>query len=129
MIGDFLALLQSPWLHTLSIPVAEEQHTGILASRALYWLNPLAPSDVSPETVNKSNWTIHNVCTIVLAHDGFDSCGGFISVVEGDGADVMMKNVSFDDSVKELSANKPKFAIDSGSGASSVGPGGGSVVW
>ena len=58
----------------------------------------------------------------MLAHDGLDSIRGFVCVVEGDGADVMMKNVRFNDAMEELSADESEFAINGGGGASGVSP-------
>jgi hypothetical protein len=36
----------------------------------------------------------------VAAHDGLDGLGGFVGVVEGDGADVVVEDVGFDDTVE-----------------------------
>lgn len=58
----------------------------------------------------------------MLAHDGFDAFRRFVCVVEWDGADVVVKDMCLNDSVKELSANEAKFAIDGGGSSSSVGP-------
>jgi hypothetical protein len=58
----------------------------------------------------------------VTAHDLLYSFGGFIGVVKGDGADVVVKDVGLDNTVEELAADETEFAVDGGSGATSVGP-------
>ena len=65
----------------------------------------------------------------MAAHDRLDGFGGFIGVVKGNGGDIMVKDVGFDNAVEELAANETEFAIDGCGGATSVSPGVGLVVW
>jgi hypothetical protein len=58
----------------------------------------------------------------MLSHDRLDSLGCFISMVEGDRANIVVENMSLNDAVEECTPNKPKFAIDRCSGTTSVGP-------
>jgi hypothetical protein len=58
----------------------------------------------------------------VTTHDWLDGLGSFVSVVEGDGADVMVKNVGLDDTVKKSAANESKFTVDSSGGTTNVVP-------
>jgi hypothetical protein len=40
------------------------------------------------------------ISAVVLAHDLFDGFRSLVSVVEGDGADVVVKDVSLDDTME-----------------------------
>jgi len=64
----------------------------------------------------------------VLAHDWFDGLGCLVSVVEGDGGDVVVKDMGLNDAVKKGTANEAKFAVDGRSGATDVIPTGSGVV-
>jgi hypothetical protein len=64
----------------------------------------------------------------VAAHDGLDSLGGLTSVVEGDGADVVVEDVRLNDVVEEVGTDGPKVAVDSRSGTTGECPGVGGVV-
>jgi hypothetical protein len=58
----------------------------------------------------------------VLAHDRLDSLGSLVGVVEGDAADVVVEDVSLDDTVEKVSADKTHLTIDSGSGTADKVP-------
>ena len=111
------------------VPILEEQHTSILPLRPLHRLNPLTPPQIVPQRSDKPPHTILDVTAIVLPHDRLDGLSSFIGVVEGDGADVVVQHVRFDDAVEELAANKPELAVDGGGGTAGVVPGCGGVVW
>jgi len=64
----------------------------------------------------------------VLAHDGFDCFGGFVGIVEGNGANVMVQNVGFDDTVEQVTTDETKFTIDRCSSTASEGPCFGRIV-
>ena len=64
----------------------------------------------------------------MTAHDGLDGLGGLVGVVEGDGGDVVVKNVGLDDTVEEMTSDEAKLTVDGSSGTTSVGPGVGVVV-
>lgn len=49
----------------------------------------------------------------MFAHDRLDRLSGFVSVIEGDGADVVVKHVGFDDAVEKVGSDWPKVAVDS----------------
>jgi len=59
----------------------------------------------------------------VLAHDGLDSFRRLLSVVEGDGADKVVKNVSVNDSVEEMATDETELAVNGSSGTSGEVPG------
>lgn len=53
----------------------------------------------------------------MLIHDGFDSLGGLLSVIEWNCRNVVVKDVAFNDAVEEVSADEAEVSIDGGSGA------------
>ena len=53
----------------------------------------------------------------MTTHDGLDGLGGLVGVVEWDGADVMVEDVGFDDTMEEAAADESEFAIDGCGGA------------
>ncbi len=65
----------------------------------------------------------------MFAHGRLNGLGGLVCVVEGDGADVVVEDVCFDDSVEQLTADEAKFTVDRGGSASSIGPCRRCVVW
>lgn len=48
----------------------------------------------------------------MFSHDRLDGFGRFIGVIEWDGGDVMMEDMSLDDAVEEVSSDESKFPID-----------------
>lgn len=64
----------------------------------------------------------------MLAHDWFDGFRGLGGVVEGDGADVVVENVSLDDFVEENSADESHFSVDGCCCSADVVPGFAGVV-
>ena len=64
----------------------------------------------------------------MTAHDRFDGFGGLVGVVEGDGADVVVEDMGFDDTVQELAADEAEFAINGCGCATGVVPACGSVM-
>lgn len=58
----------------------------------------------------------------MLAHDWLDSLGGFVGVVEGDGADVVVEDVGLNDAVEESAANETEFAVNGCGGTTNVVP-------
>lgn len=75
-------------------------------------LDPLASSSASPQTLEETYRATLNIGSIVLAHDWLDGLGRFIGIVEGDGGNVMMEDMSFDDTVEEGSADEAKLAVN-----------------
>ena len=64
----------------------------------------------------------------MTAHDGLDSLGGFVGVVEGNGADVVVQDVGFDDAVEQGAADESELAVNGGCGSASKTPRLGSVM-
>lgn len=64
-----------------------------------------------------------SLSAVVLAHDLLDSLGGLIGMVEWDGADVVMSDVSLDDSMQQSTADESKFTVDCGCGTTGEVPG------
>jgi len=63
-----------------------------------------------------------------MANDWLDGFGGLIGVVERDGADVVVENVSFNDTVKKRAANKSKFTVDGCGSTTNIVPAFGGIV-
>merc|ERR1712072_12325 len=110
------------------VGVAEEKHPAVLALGAFIGLNPLAPSCALVECPDESNWSTLDIASVVLAHDGLDSLGGFVGVVEGDSGDVVVQDVSLDDAVEEVTTDEAEFAVNGCGGATSEVPRATSVV-
>jgi hypothetical protein len=64
----------------------------------------------------------------MTTHNWLDGFGGFICVVERDGADVVVKNVGLDDAVEESAADETKFTINCCSSSTNIVPAFGRVV-
>lgn len=64
----------------------------------------------------------------MTTHDRLDSLGGFTSVVERNGADVVVKNMRLDDFVEAERTNGPEVAVNGSTSTTSVVPGVSSVV-
>jgi len=111
-----------------AVPVAEEHDTLVLALSSCVRLDPLTSPGVGVQTLDESERTPTSVAAVVAAHDRLDSLGSLASVVEGNGADVVVQDVRLDDVVEEVGTNRPEVAVDSRSGTTSEGPGVGSVV-
>lgn len=100
------------WRDAKAVPVLEEQDALALSDSSLRWLDPLAPAGAGPEALDESESTTLNIGAIVLAHDRLDSLAGLVGVVEGDCADVVVKDVGLDDAVEELTTDETEFTID-----------------
>ena len=98
------------------------------SNSTLRWLNPLTPSSNVVQRFQETNGTIFDICAVMLSHNLLDGFAGFIGVVEWDGANVVVKNVSLYNAVKELTTNETKFTIDGCSGSTNIVPGFRSVV-
>lgn len=108
-------LLRLRNLHRLgseTVPVSEEQDT--LAIGLVRRLYPLAPPGNLPHGLDEPDRSVFGVAAIVLAHDGFDSLSSFIGIVEGDGRDVVMQHVCFDDAMEKLAADESELAVNGG---------------
>lgn len=64
----------------------------------------------------------------MAAHDRLDGLAGLVGVVEGNQADVVVQNVSLDDTVEKVTADEAEFTVNSRSGATGEIPGGRLVV-
>ena len=125
---DGLGLLQLERRGAEAVAVAEEEHALALANSSLRRLDPLAPAGGIPQALEETEGAALDVGAIVAAHDRLDGLGRFVGVVEGDGGDVVVENVGFDDSVEQGAANETKLAVNGGSGSANVIPASGSVV-
>lgn len=64
----------------------------------------------------------------MLAHHLLDGLGGLIGVVKGDGADIVMQDVGFDDAVEDAATDEAEFTVDCGGGTPGEVPGFGFVM-
>jgi len=114
--------------HTVTVPVAVEEHSLVLTLGALVGLDPLAPTGSLPHGAKEAQAAILNVGAVVLAHDRLDGLGGLVGVVKGDGGDVVVEDVGLDDAVEDLATNEAELAVNGSGGATSKVPGLAGVV-
>lgn len=100
---------------TNAVGVAVEEHTLALALGTLGGLNPLAGASASPHSLEESSPAGVGLGAVVAAHDLLDGLAGFVGVVEGDGADIVVEDVGLDDSVEDVAADETKITVDGGS--------------
>ena len=108
---------------TETVAVAEEENALALALGTLAGLDPVAPAGALPDGPDESPGATLSIGAVVLAHDLLDGLGGLVGVVEGDGGNVVVKDVGLDDAVEESAADEAELAVDGCSGTSGVGPG------
>ena len=58
----------------------------------------------------------------MTTHDRLDGLGSLIGVVERNGADVVVKNVGLDDTVKKSASDESEFTIDGCCGSTNIVP-------
>lgn len=97
---------------TDAIRVAEEKDTLAFALGALGGFNPLAGTGASPESLEETRPAGVGFGAVVAAHDLLDGLAGFIGVVEGNGADIVVKNVGLDNSVEDVAADETEVAVN-----------------
>ena len=114
--------LQLQRWNSQSVAVAEEQDTLTLTSGIGTGLNPLAPACAGPHRLDEAEGAILDIRTVVLAHDRLNGLSCLVSVVKGDGADVVVEDVGLDNSMEELSSDKAEFTVDGCSSATSKVP-------
>lgn len=116
------------WLDAVPVPVTEEQDSLALTFGTLAGLDPLTPTCTAPQAADETPCATFDISAVVAAHDGFYSLGSLISVVERNGADEVMQDVSLDDAVEKVRANGPEVAINGRGGATGESPGLGGVM-
>lgn len=105
-----------------TVPVAEEHHSLVLASSTFVGRHPLTVPEVGVHALEEAEGTTTAVTTVVTTHDRLDGFCGFCGVIERNGADVVVENVSLNDVVEKVGTDGPEVAVDSCSSATSVGP-------
>lgn len=113
---------------TNAVGVAVEENTLALTLGTFGGLNPLASAGAGPESLEESNPAGVGLRAVVAAHDLLDGLAGFVGVVEGDGADIVVEDVGLDDSVEDVTADETKVTVDGGSGTTGKVPDLGLVV-
>ena len=114
--------------HAKTIPVAVEQHARVLALGAIVRLDPLAPTRAIVQCFQEADRSAFRIRPVMLAHHWLDGFSSLIGVVERDGGDVMVQDVSLDDAVEQLTADEAELAIDGRCGAAGKVPGRAVVV-
>lgn len=107
---------------TDAVGVAVEQHTLVFTLGAHAGFNPLACASAIPEGLEESSPPGVGLGAVVVAHHLLDGFTGFVGVVEGDGADIVVEDVSLDDSVEDVTADESKVTVNRGSGSTSKVP-------
>ena len=105
-----------------AVGVTVEKHSGAFALGTLGGLNPVAHTGTSPESLEESGPSGVGLGTVVRAHDLLDGLARLIGVVEGDGADIVVENVSLNDTVEDVTTDEAEITVDGGSGTASEVP-------
>ena len=103
--------------------VAEEQYTSSLTASTLSRLDPLAPTGALVDGLEETERATLGVRAVVLAHNWLDSLRSLVGVVEGDGGDVVVKDVGLDDAVEHGASNEAELAVNGGGGTTDICPG------
>lgn len=106
----------------MAVGVAEEQDALALALGLGAGLDPLAHSGGAPHGSQEAKETTAGIGAVVLAHDGTDGVAGFVGVVKGNGANVVVEDVRLDDAVQQLAADEAHLAVNGGGGTADVVP-------
>lgn len=85
-------------------------------------LDPLAHASTLVHGLDEADGTVCGIGPVVAAHDGLDSLSGFVSVIKGDGADIVVQNVSLDDAMEEPAADEAKLAVNGRGSTFDKGP-------
>lgn len=126
--GPHLLSLHTDGLGSETVSVAEEQDAFASTLSISAGLDPLAPASTLPKSADKSYRAVFGLGSIVLAHDRLDGLGCFISVVERNGANVVVENMRLDNAVEKVAADEAHFAVNGGSRPANKVPLVGSVV-
>lgn len=109
--------------NTETVRVAEEHHSLVLTGGTLGGLNPLADTGAGPEGLEESSPAGLGLSAVVRAHDLLDGLGRLVGVVEGDVADIVVQDVSLDDTVQDVTADETEVTVDSGGSTTGKVPG------
>jgi len=126
--NDGLHLFQLEGLSSQGVTVSEKQNAFSFSHSTFRWLNPLAPAGARPQTPQEADRPILDVRAIMTTHDWLDGFRGLVCVVEWDGADVVVKDVGFNDTVEESAADETEFTIDCCSSSTNIVPASSCVV-
>ena len=108
--------------HSQAIPVSKEENSLALAFDSLGWFDPLTPPRAFPQTLHEAQRTSLYVSSIVLTHNRLNGFGSFIGVVKWNRGHIVVQNVSFNDAMEEMAADKAKLAVNRCSSAAGKSP-------
>lgn len=121
--ADLVALfLELHGGNTDTVGVTVEEDAGVLALGSRRGLDPLADTSAVPHGLEEAKRTSVGVRPVVGTHDLLDGLAGLVGVVEGNGAHIVVKDVSLDDAVEDVAANEAELAVNGGSSATSKVP-------
>jgi hypothetical protein len=106
--------LHNSRLGSKPVAVAEEENAFAGTFSLRTGLNPLAPARTCPQRANEAEKAILGVGTIVWPHNLLDGLSSLIGVIERNGADVVVQDVCFSDTMHQLTTNETHFAVDGG---------------
>lgn len=111
-----------------AVDVAVEEHSSALTLGTLGGLDELAHTGAVPHGLEETSPAGVGLGAVVITHDSLDGIAGLVGVVEGDVADIVVQNVSLDDTVEDVAADETKVTVDGGSSATGKVPDLGLVV-
>lgn len=88
----------------------------------------MAGTHACVHALQKAHTAILGITPVMVSHNGFDGLSSFIGVIEGDRADIVVKDVSLNNTMHEGPTDETEFSIDRRSGTTSVRPSGRGVV-
>ena len=110
----------------VAIPV--EEHILAFAIATLGGFDPLTHSRTLPQTAKESPHPAFGITAVVVTHDGLDRFRRFVGMIKGNGANVVVEDMSLYDSVEEMWTNGPEVPVNGGSCTSREVPRFGFVV-
>lgn len=114
--------------HTNAVGVAVEKHALGFAPGSLGGFHPLADAGAVPHGLEESSPAGVGFGAVVLAHDLLDGLAGLVGVVEGNVADIVVEDVSLDDTVEDVATDEAEIAVNGGGGTTGEVPHLGLVV-
>ena len=107
---------------TVTITVTEEEDALAEPFSTIRGLDPLASSSTRPESLNESPGTAFDIGAVMTTQYRLDGFGSLVSVIERDGGDKVVKDVSLYNAVHQGSTDEAKFSIHGCSSTASEVP-------
>ena len=107
----------------IAIAVAVEEHVFAQALSTFGRLDPLTSSSTRPQSLEKPPGTAFDVGAVVATQYRLDGFGSLVGVIERDGGDKMVKDVSLYNSVHKGPTDEAEIPVNGCSSAPSKVPG------